>query len=166
MMKKLLIVLIEIILMVLVVYAVISIFDSVALSEELMEVYVLCQPDDFVNVRMNPSRKSQVVGYAECSDKILTDGKQKNGFLKCYGIGENGEGWIYSGYIVMDEPVKVNQQGVSVSKGKLAARKCIGGKVRKWLHNLDTFTVYWLSEEWCVTSKGFIKTKFIELEGH
>lgn len=165
MMKKLLVALLEIILIVLVVWFVISILDSVSFADELITAYVLCQPNDYINVRMNPSRHSMIVGYAEVAYSFLTDMVTRNGFVKCYGIGEMGEGWIHKGYVVYDEPVEVNKNGYSISKAKLAARKCIGGKVRKWLHNLDGFKVYWMSDEWCVTSRGFVKTEFVELDG-
>ena len=165
MIKKLLVTVLEIILIALVVWMAIYILNGVSFADELITAYVLCQPDDYINVRMNPSRRSMIVGYAEVGYSFLTDMVTRNGFLKCYGIGEMGEGWIYKGYVVFDEPVEVNKTGYSNSKSKLAARKTIGGKVRKWLHNLDAFMVYWMSDEWCVTSRGFIKTRFVELDG-
>ena len=128
------------------------------------EVYVICQPGDYVNVRLNPSRKSEAVGYADSGDYVLTDGKTKNGFLRVYGIGEMGVGWIHNGYVVEDEPQRVNCTGIVTSKGKLAARKYIKGKVRKWLHNMDKIKVYWITDDWCVTSEGFVKTEFLDFE--
>ena len=137
--------------------------SSLAETNEF-SAWVICQPNDYVRVRMNPSRKSQSVGYADAGDQIIVDGTTKHGYLKCYGIGEMGEGWIHSGYVVYDEPQKVNCKATVVSKVRLAARKYIYGKVRKWLHNLDEIKVYWLSDDWCVTDKGFVKTEFLEME--
>lgn len=165
MMKKLLVTFLEIILIALVIFFAVSFLNSIGYADGLITAYVLCQPDDYINVRINPSKHSDVVGYAEVADPITTDGKIQNGYLQCFGIGENGTGWIHTGYIVYDEPVEVNRMGCSVSRCKLAARKYIGGKVRKWLKNLDEFMVYWMSDEWCVTSRGFIKTEFVELDG-
>ena len=163
--KKVLILIVELLLIALVIYAVTAILDSAALSEELDEVWVICQPNDYVNVRLNPSRKSQVVGFADAGDRILTDGRKKNGYLRCYGIGEAGEGWIFAGYVVWDKPERISGSAVVVSNGRLAARKYIGGKRRCWLKNMDIVKVYWISEEWAVTDKGFVKGRFIEMVG-
>lgn len=165
MLKKILLALLEIALIVIVVYLVITGLESVSFADELHEAWVICQPGDYVNVRNKATRKSASCGYLECGDSFLTDGKTKNGFVRCYGIGEAGEGWIHSGYVVYDEPIKVNRMGYSVSNGKLFSRRYIGGKTLHILHNLDEFKVYWWTEEWCVTDKGFIKSKFIELDG-
>ena len=163
--KKLLKTLFEIALIALVIYLFITLSSSVSFSEELTEAWVICQPDDYVNVRMNPSRKSQAVGYAEAGDPVMTDGKTKNGFIRIYGIGEMGEGWIHSGYVVFDRPERIDRMACSISGGRVACRKWIKGKVRTWLKNCDEVKVYWFSEEWCVTNKGFVKTKYLEMEG-
>ena len=134
-------------------------------ENELFSAWIICQTGDYINVRMNPSRKSQIVGYADAGDSILVDGTEKNGYLKCYGIGDMGEGWIHSGYVIYEEPERVGCTAVVVSRGKLAARKHINGKVRKWLHNMDQIKVYWISSDWCVTNEGFIRTEFLEMEG-
>ena len=165
MLKKLLITLLEIVLIALLIIGAITILDSFGFAEDLTEVWIICQPDDYINVRMNPGKKSQIVGYAEVGDSILTDCTKKNGYMKCYGIGEAGEGWIFAGYVVYDEPVEVNRMACSISKAKLAARKYIGGKVRRWLKNLDEVMVYWMTDEWSVTSSGFVRTEYLELDG-
>ena len=133
-------------------------------ESDLYNSWVLCQPDDYINVRMNPSRKSQIVGYADAGDPIEVDGTVKNGYVKCYGIGEMGVGWIYKGYVTEYKPERVSCTAVVVSRGKLAARKCANGKVRKWLHNMDEIRVYWISDDWTVTSAGFVKTEYLDFE--
>lgn len=165
MLKKILITLLEIALIALFFYCLITIADSISFADELHEAWVICQPGDYVNVRSKPKRKSESYGYLECGDSFLTDGKTKNGFVRCYGIGEAGEGWVHSGYVVYDEPIKVNRIGYSISNGKLFARRYIGGKTIHVLHNLDEVKVYWWTEAWCVTDKGFIKSKYLEMEG-
>ena len=137
--------------------------SSLAESEPY-EVWVICQPNDYVNVRMSPSRKSEVVGYADSGDSIWIDGTKKNGYLKVYGIGEMGVGWIHKGYVVDNKPERVSCTGIVVSRGKLAARRYIQGKVRKWLHNMDKVKVYWITDDWCVTSMGFVKTEYLDFE--
>jgi hypothetical protein len=95
----------------------------------------------------------------------MTDSRKKNGFIKVYGIGEFGEGWIHQGYVSWQEPVKVNGYALVVSRGRLAARRCIDGKRRCWLKNTQKVKVYWITDSWCVTDKGFVKTKYLEMEG-
>jgi len=165
MFKKILITALEIALIALVIWAVITITNSVSFSEELYEAWVICQPGDYVNVRMNPSKRSQVVGFVDGGDRIMLDGTSRNGFLRCYGIGELGVGWIHKGFVVYDEPVRTQSVAYSVSKARVACRRWVNGKIRKWLKNLDEVTVYWISDEWCVTNKGFVKTEYLEMEG-
>jgi hypothetical protein len=114
---------------------------------------------------MYPRKKSEIVGRCDGGDEILTDGYVKNGFLRCYGF-ESVEAWIFAGYVVYDKPEWVNRIGYSVSKATLNVRRFIDGKVIHKLKNLAEVVVYWLSDEWCVTNKGFIKTKYLEMEGY
>ena len=167
MLKKILITLLEIALIALAVYLIVTGLNGVTLAEEYDQVftaYVICQKDDYVNVRMYPSKKSEVVGRCDGGDEILTDGYEKNGFLRCYGF-ESVDAWIFSGYVVYDKPEWVNRIGYSVSRAVLNVRRFIGGKVIHKLKNLAEVVVYWLSDEWCVTNKGFVKTKYLEIEG-
>lgn len=163
-MKKILIALLEIALIALVIVLIISAINSVGLSEDLWEVYVVCQPGDYVNVRANPSRKSEAVGYADAGDSIVTDGVERHGYLRCYYIGEMGIGWIHKGYVVYDQPERVSITAKVNSKGRVMARKYIGGKRRAWLKKNDEVKIYWLSMDWCVTNKGFVKTKYLVWE--
>ena len=132
MLKRILKTLVEIALIALLFYAFITATNSIVIgrSEELTEAWVICQPADYVNVRANPSKRSEAVGYAEAGDMVLTDCCKKNGFIRCYGIGEMGVGWIHAGYVVYDEPVRVDQMACSVSRGRVACRRYIKGKIR------------------------------------
>ena len=165
MIKKIFKTVTEIALIAIAVFIIFTVLDSFGIAEDLKEAWVICQPHDYINVRMAPKRNCTAVGYAEGGYLIRTDGKKQNGFLRCYGIGEDGMGWIHSGYVVYEEPTFVNRIGYSISMARVACRKYIGGKVRKWLHNLDEVMVYWMTDEWSVTSEGFVKTKYLELEG-
>lgn len=165
MLKKIMITLLEIALIVIVIYSLITITNSIGIGEELTEVWVMCQPNDYVNVRANPNRRSEAVGYAEAGYMVITDGKLQHGFLRIYGIGEMGVGWIHAGYVVYDEPHEMNVTARVNSNGRVKARQYIGGKRREWLKNKDEVKVYWLSDEWCVTNKGFVKTEYLEMEG-
>ena len=136
-----------------------------AKSEEEVECWILCQPDSFVNARMNPKKKSIEIGRLECGDKIYTDGKVKNGFLHVYGLSfEVGEGWVHKGYVVYDEPYKPVFQDTTVNaNGRVKARKTINGQKRCWLKDGQSIKVYYVSNEWCVTNKGFVKTEYIDI---
>lgn len=167
MIKKLLIAAIELIILVLVIAGAICLIENVGLAEELYsEAYVICQPNDFVNVRERPSSRSTIVGRYETGDKVLLDGKEKGGFSHIVHTGlETEDAWICTAYLVADKPEWLNQSATVVSKGRLAARKNIDGKRRCWLQNGDSIRVYWFSNEWCVTDRGFVKTDFIDLDG-
>lgn len=129
------------------------------------ECWILCQPDSWVYARMNPKKKSMELGRLECGDMVYTDGKTKNGFLHVYGLSfELDEGWVHKGYVVYDKPFVPRFQETQVkSNGRVSARKTINGKRRCWVKDGQSIKVYMVSAEWCVTNKGFIKTKFIEL---
>lgn len=138
-------------------------FMTHAKSEEA--VWVLCQPDSWVNVRTAPSKHSSEIGRLECGDIAYTDGKIKNGYIHLINLSlEENEGWIKKGYIVYDEPYKPAIYETRVeSKGRVAARKTIKGNRRCWLKDGQSIKVYMASAEWCVTNKGFVKTQFIDL---
>lgn len=131
---------------------------------ETTEAYVLC--DSYVNVRQSPSRQSDVIGRFECGEQLTLDGKSKNGFLHCVDLSlEVSDGWIHSGYVVYDEPIKTNEPATIVSKGRLAARNMVKGDRLRWLKPLATVRVYYWSDEWCVTNCGYVQTKYLEPEG-
>ena len=166
MIKKLLVTLLEILLIAIVVFLAITLLNSISLAEddELFTAYIICQKDDYIHARMQPTKKSRSVGRFDGGDPVLTDGYVRNGFLRCYGF-ESGVAWVHTGYVVYDEPVKVDRSAYSISNGTLKARRYIGGKVINKLKNLDEVKVIWWSDEWCVTSKGFIQTQYLELDG-
>ena len=154
---------IEILLIVAVVYGVVT-FVTQSIAEEEQTAYVICS--DFVNVRPCPNKKGEEIGRLEAGDSVVLDGKKKNGYLHCIDLSfEQSEGWIYKGYIVYDKPEFVNQNATVVSKGRLAARRYIAGKRIRWIKPLTTIKVYYWSEEWCVTNKGYIMSKYLEFEG-
>lgn len=120
----------------------------------------MCQPGSSINIRKNPSGRSEVVGFAEPGDAFQTDGKRRWGFLHVYAPIEGGEGWISLGYIVHDQPIRANEVRTIEANGKVKARKTINGRRRRWLHPGDEVTVYYYAE-WCVTDAGFVYYEFI-----
>lgn len=166
--KKLLIALIELLLIVGIVSGVILLIESVGIADgDPVRAYIICQPGDYVNARLNPSRKSTAIGRLESGDDIWLDGDTNNGFAHCVDTTfEACECWVYSGYIVFDEPEWRNgQTAIVTSNARLAARRNCSGEVRKWLNTGDEVQVFWLTDEWCVTNYGFIKTFYLELVG-
>ena len=164
---------IEILLIAAVVMVGIALYRDVCHAEEWDEheeeyeiMFAICSPGDRVNIRKRPTSKSEAEGWLEPGDMVYLDGKKKNGYFHCVGMSnESGEGWVHKGYLVEDVPERMNCYATVVSKGKLAARKHVGGKRTRWLKPLASVKVYYWSEEWCVTNCGYVQTKYLELEG-
>lgn len=135
-------------------------------EEQLATCWVMCKPGDYVNVRRSPKKNSVAVGYLECGDSFRTDAESKNGFIKCYGVGEEGEGWIYCGYVTTEEPVKVGKRYVCVAKKRVACRRWMNGPQTQnpWLRNGSTVEVFCEADGWAVTSRGYIRTEFLEVD--
>lgn len=127
--------------------------------------WALCKTQ--VNVRMKPDKGSRCVGYLECGDEILTDGESRNGFIKVYGIGENGSGWVYAGYVATEKPVPVYANYVCVARNRVACRRWISGPQisgSPWLANGSNVTVIYIAGEWALTSRGYIRSEWLEVD--
>lgn len=133
---------------------------TVPAAGEEQTVWVICQPGSTVNVRSRPSGRSEIVGFADPGDSFLTDGQVRRGFLHVFASIEGGEGWISTGYIVHDQPVRANEVRTIEANGKVKARRTVNGKRRRWLRPGDQVTVYFFAE-WCVTDAGFVYYEFI-----
>lgn len=123
--------------------------------------YVLCTPDAEVNIRARPKLKSEIVACTFFGSLVETDGKEVNGWIHVTDIsGEVSEGWIYKGLLVEDEPV-ASPGRAQVFGGRVACRKYMDGKVTRWLEEGSGVEIYAISEEWCVTEYGYIRTEFL-----
>ena len=134
---------------------------------QLTTCWVMCRPGDYVNVRVSANRKSRQAGYLECGDSFLTDGYSRNGFIRVYSVGEGSEAWIYSGYVVTEKPKAVFENYCCVSRGRVAVRRWISGpKVANtpWIVNGSTVTVFYEADGWAVTSRGFIRSEYLEAD--
>lgn len=126
--------------------------------------WVICEPGSEVLLRESPSRHAEIVGAVVCGEAIRTDGRERNGYIHLVGVSnETGEGWIHEGYVVYDEPVRIDAEGVITARGRVACRKSIGGKRKAWAAAGSTVTVYWISREWAVTDKGYISSDYLEV---
>lgn len=135
-------------------------------AERLATCWILCKPGSQVNVRRTPNRNAQEVGFLEAGDSFKTDGVSSNGFIRCYGIGEYGEGWIYCGFVATEEPVKVFQTYVCAAPNRVACRRWISGPKTQnpWLKNGSNVQVFYIAGEWAVTSRGYIMSEWLEAD--
>ena len=134
-------------------------------EDALVKCWVMCKPGNYVHVRWVPDKKGQEVGYLDAGDWFLTDGTSSNGFIRCYDIGEYGEGWVYCGYVVTEEPEAVMENYVCCAPNRVACRRWMGGpKIdgAAWMVNLSECTVYYIADGWACTSKGYIKAEYLE----
>lgn len=126
--------------------------------------WVICQPGDYVNARTRATKSSAAVGMYETGDAVELDGKTSNGYAHIVDVGlEVSEAWIHTGYIVFDEPEWVGDEMTVVGNGRVAARKYAEGPVRTWLKPFSYVQVFWMTEDWAVTNRGFIKTEYLEV---
>jgi hypothetical protein len=138
-----------------------------ASEERLITCWVMCKPGDFINVRRTPSRSGEQVGRLDACDSFLTDAEAKNGWIRCYGIGEYGEGYIYCGYVVTEEPEVVMENATCTAYGRVACRRWMGGPRTEhggWLAPLSDVTVFYMTSDWACTSRGYIQTKYLDID--
>jgi hypothetical protein len=122
-------------------------------------VFVLCQPDSFVNVRMFPKRNAEVAGRVELGDELETDGQRRNGFIHVCGF--EGGAWINAGFVT-EHPVTVYRTETQiVSAGRVACRRSVNGIRRRWLSDGQKVVIFAFADDWAITNQGFIKTRFL-----
>ena len=127
--------------------------------------WVICQPGDYINVRERASTKSGAIGRLDPGDEIHITGNTGNGFAEIADMPlETGSGaWVYAGYIVLDEPELYMDEMEVIGTARVAARRNCCGDIRCWLEPGTVVQVFWKSEEWCVTNRGFIRTEYLEV---
>lgn len=158
---------IEFILFVFIVVFVMLVVQEFGFAEEATtDIWVLCDPNSYVCVREAPRKTAYAFGGITCGTRMETDGKTKGNYIHVVNVhAEDDTGWICSQYIVYDEPEPIYRGATVVSIGRLAARKGVGGKVKKWLQPMDELKVYWWSEQWCLTNYGYVQSAYLELDG-
>ena len=167
--RRIVITVIEIAVIIFVVWMAILAAQKIGISEahadDFYEVrYVICK--DYVNARETPNKKMEPIGRFETGDIVYTDGQKKNGYLHCVYLDfECSEGWVFAGYLSEYKPETVWRNATVVSKGRLAMRNYIDGKRTGWLKPGATVKVYYWSDEWSLTNCGYVKTRYLELDG-
>ena len=126
--------------------------------------FILCRPGAEINVRERPKLKSDAVGVKFFGEMIITDGKEKNGFVHAINLlSETGDGWIYKGLLIDEPPTACRGKAQVFSAGRVACRKYADGKITGWLADGSEVEVYAVSEEWTVTDHGYIRTEFLTI---
>lgn len=136
---------------------------STAFADEY-KVFIICNPKTPVIVRKTPRKGAEETGRLDFGDDVLTDGRKKNGYLHIIGVTEVGEGWIFAGNTVTDQPVKLTGARANIAAtGRVMTYRWINGKRNGWVQVCEEVKVYAISEEWAVTNRGYIRTKYLEV---
>lgn len=127
------------------------------MPEYLKEMYVMCQPDSYVNIRARANKHSQEEGRLYVGDMVLVD-RQHGAWSHCVGLAcEAGEGWVKTEFLDDWEPELFREGTKMVTvKDNVNARYSLNGKRRKLLRKGSKVTVWAISEDWAVTSQGMI----------
>ena len=142
-----------------------GIADGRAAEERLATCWVMCKPGGQVHVRRRPTTDSKSETQLDCGDEFLTDGTSENGWIRAYGVGEDGGGWVYVGYVVTEKPQKIGSRYVCVAKKQAACRRWIGGpqvEGHPWIRNGENVDVFLMADGWAVTNRGYIKSEWLE----
>lgn len=144
---------------------VLSVFfgEITSLAEE-REYFILCKPGAQINTRISPNKRAEIIGHLECGEKVISDGKEKNGFVHLINLHfEYTEGWVYKGLLIEEPPYIVQWKCQSISDNRVAARFYINGKRKSWIKPGKEVTVYAVGKEWCFTDRGYVQTRFLSL---
>ena len=148
------------------VVATVAITLSVCKGESLATCWIMCKPGSYVTIREKRDKRSAERGYLDCGDDFRTDGESVNGWIRCYGAGEGG--WVYCGYVATEKPEMIMEQYVCAAKNRVACRRWQGGPQIEgragWLNNGENVTVFLMADGWAVTSRGYIKSEYLEAD--
>ena len=129
-------------------------------------MYVLCRPNDYVNVRSLPTTKGDLAGILDCGDCVETTGvtkKDKNGRTWYEVCGFEGEAWVCAMYL-QNSKIEIGKcTGYVASLGRTALRRSPNGKRIKWLKNGAEVTILAMSEEWALTTGGYVKRECLDV---
>lgn len=166
--EKLTITAIEVLAIVAIIWGLVTILGGLGRAEEATaDGWVMCHPFSYVNARSTPSTRQKSEGMLKTGYRLNLDGKTKNGYAHCVDMNlEITEGWVHLGYIVFDEPVWEEGKWYCVeSNGRVATHKTMTSGVSGWLKPSTEIQVFWWSEEWCYTTRGYVQTKYLVKEG-
>ena len=125
-------------------------------------VYILCQPDSYVNIRSAPKKSAEVIGWYELGFECETDGVKKYGFLHLINLGlESETGWVNAGFVSRYPLTIETVKGYIQADGRVACRRAVNGQRRKWLTDGAEVVIYARSDGWSITNQGFIQTAYL-----
>lgn len=125
--------------------------------------WVMCRPGDWVNVRGWAKAKGESYGMLETGYSVELDGQFENGFAHCVDMAlETDEGWVSTGYLVFEKPEWMDGAWYRVeADGRVAARKNVSGERLCWLKPGTELQIFWMADEWAVTTRGFIRSEYL-----
>ena len=144
--------------------ATVAITLSVCKSENLATCWIMCKPGSYVTIREKPNKNSAERGYLDSGDDFKTDGESVDGWIRCCDAGEGG--WVYCGYVVTEKPEQIGERYICVANKQAACRKWIGGPQvdgSAWLKNGQFCEVFLMADGWAVTSRGYIRSEWLEV---
>ena len=149
------------------IFAIMVLLWSPACAEELptYKCWAFCEPGSEVLIRERPWKRAPVVGAAGSGEQLRTDWEENGNWIHLVDVSnETGEGWISKEYVVFDEPIWLNMDGVIRGKGRVACRRSIDGKLKRWAKPGQELTVYWFSQEWTLTDLGYIQSQYVGVQ--
>lgn len=129
------------------------------------QCWVLCK--DYANLRIAPDKDSRCVGQLDVGEGFQTDGTSRNGWIHVIDAGDC-DCWVYSGYVVTEQPEAVFDNYICVANRQVACRRWVDGPRIDgrlgWLKNGNAVSVFWIAGDWALTSRGYIRTEWLEAE--
>ena len=164
---RIILVIIQLLIVAAVIVGIIIALNDVGLADDyIADVYAICQPGDYVNVRATPKKNGEVVGRFDCGDKLRTDWETQNGYLHVFVSLEVDEAWIHLGYVSAWEPEwKAGEKMTISADGRVACRRwCDGPRITGkggWVQPGTQIQVFYWTPEWSVTNRGYIKSEYL-----
>ena len=129
-------------------------------EESTTTAWALCK--SYVNIRLWPSKTATEVGFLDPCDRVEVDGRTKDGFAHVtYPV----DGWVYAGYLTFSEPKAIGQTYTVVARKRVAARRWVDGPqmgTKPWLINGSQVKVLYMSDDWALTDRGYVKSEWLE----
>ena len=143
-------------------YTVATEIDRAHAEEITTQGYILCK--SYVVIRQWASKRATEIGQLDPAEPIEIDGKTKDGYAH---IVAPCDGWVHAGYIVFSEPKAVNAMATVTARKRVACRKWIDGPnvdSKPWLISGSEVKVLWMTSEWALTNRGYIKSTWLECD--
>jgi hypothetical protein len=142
---------------------ILALIVTVGRSEEFNgQRWIICK--DYVMIRAWPSRSATEAGQLDPGDEVEIDKQKKKGFAH---IVDPVDGWVWAGNLTESPPVEINAYGFVIARKRVACRRWVNGpqiKSNPWAQTGTMIWVFWMSEDWAVTSRGYIQSKWLEIE--